>query len=132
MSGETKQTYFQKLKARAVAANPIPDRPMTMPLTGLVVTVLIICLGIYDLVMVVKKGTGSSVSDFLIRAGVKSNVVLFAFAFVMGHLFGKMTPEGNTPTDNWWLVICGVLFGMGVGYGIANLLQKKPKPQPAE
>lgn len=109
----TARTYYAQLKTRAES-----HVPQTMPLTGLVVTIVVICLGIYDLIMVVWKGTGSSVSDFLIRAGYRATAVHFAFAFVMGHLFGKMTPVGTTPTDNIWGYISAGIFGLGVGYAI--------------
>ena len=94
---------------------------MDMSTTGLVVTILIIVLGIYDLSVVVFRGTGSSVSDFLIRAGIKSTMVVFVFGFVSGHLFGRMTPSGVTPTDNWWYVACAVVFGVFVGWMIRTL-----------
>jgi hypothetical protein len=117
------KSYLEKLKVRSeekVNANV----PMDMPLTGLVVTILMIVLGIYDLAVVVFKGTGSSVSDFLIRTGLKAPFVVFVFGFVAGHLFGRMTPSGVTPVDNWWyLISCGV-FGVFVGWGIRGLTKK--------
>lgn len=63
---------------------------MKMSLPGLITTIGIITLGIVDLFFVLFKGTGSSVSDFLIRAGFHSPVMVFAFGFVCGHLFGAM------------------------------------------
>ena len=93
-----------------------------MPLTGLVVTILIICLGIYDLVMVVVRGTGSSVSDFLTRAGFKGTLVPYTFGFVCGHLFGKMTPVGATVVEQWVYVGCAFIVGFFVGYGVRNLI----------
>ena len=63
-----------------------------MSKTGLVTTILIITLGIYDLVMVLFHGTGSSVSNFLSTAGIKSPVFCFSVGFVSGHLFGNFTP----------------------------------------
>ncbi len=111
--------YFKNLKARAQA---IP--PQDMPLTGLVVTILIICLGIYDLITVVVKGTGSSVSDFLIRTGFSSPMVVFTFGFVSGHLFGRMYNVGHPDLTNWWYVICAVLFGAFVGYGVSQWRKK--------
>ncbi len=118
--------YLSELKGRAKALSPIKgDTPMTMPLTGLIVTILVICLGIYDLIMVVWKGTGSSVSDFLIRAGFTSGFVKYAFGFVSGHLFGRMYLVGHPDAEHWWFVISAALFGGFVGFGIANLLIKK-------
>lgn len=66
---------------------------MTMPTAGLVTTIGIIVLGIYDLVTVLFSGTGSSVSNFLIQAGFKAPLMVFAFGFVCGHLFGYMKLE---------------------------------------
>jgi len=66
---------------------------MRMPLSGLVVTILIIILGIYDLVVVLVSGTTSSVSDFLVRSGFKAPVFVFGVGFVCGHLFGYMKLE---------------------------------------
>jgi len=48
-----------------------------MPLAGLLTTIAVITLGIVDLVMVLTKGTGGSVSNFLINAGVRSPTVVF-------------------------------------------------------
>ena len=64
----------------------------TMPLAGLVTTIVIIILGIVDLIFVLRRGTGTSVSNFLINVGFKSPVFVFAIGFVAGHLFGYMTP----------------------------------------
>lgn len=66
---------------------------MNMSITGLIITIGIIVLGIFDLCMVVFHGTGSSISDFLIKAGFKSPVMVFAFGFVSGHLFANMWPS---------------------------------------
>lgn len=66
---------------------------MRMNLAGLITTIAIIVLGITDLVFVLLNGTSSSVSDFLIRVGFKSPIVVFAFGFVCGHLFGYMKLE---------------------------------------
>lgn len=63
---------------------------MTMSLAGLITTIGVITLGIVDMCFVLFRGTGSSVSNFLILAGFKSPVMVFAFGFVCGHLFGKM------------------------------------------
>lgn len=66
---------------------------MTMSRTGLVITIAVIALGTYDLVVVLFTGTGSSISDWLIKAGFKAPVIVFAFGFVCGHLFGYMKLE---------------------------------------
>ncbi len=63
-----------------------------MTTTGLVIAIAITCLGIYDLYCVLIKGTGSSISNWLINAGFKSPVIVFVFGFLAGHLFGYMSP----------------------------------------
>lgn len=69
-----------------------------LKVTGLILTIAVIALGIYDLVVVLCTGTGSSISQYLVNAGFKSPVLVFAFGFVAGHLFGNMNPipEGDT------------------------------------
>lgn len=62
-----------------------------MSTTALVTTAVIIILGIYDLVCVVR-GIDSSVSVFLVNVGFRSPMVVFAFGFVAGHLFGYLKP----------------------------------------
>ena len=64
-----------------------------MTTTGLVVTIFIISLAIYDLVVVLYTGVGTSVSRFLQRSALKSPWVCFGIAFICGHLFGYMAPE---------------------------------------
>lgn len=64
-----------------------------MTTTGLVVTILIITLAVYDLVVVLCTGVGTSVSRFLQRSALKSPLVCFGIAFICGHLFGYMAPE---------------------------------------
>ena len=64
-----------------------------METTALVVTAMLITLGCYDLIMVVRTGVGTSVSRFLQRTAFKSPLVAFTFGFVGFHLFGYMKPE---------------------------------------
>lgn len=64
-----------------------------METTALVVTAGIIILGCYDLIVVVRTGTGTSVSRFLQRTAFKSPLIAFTFGFVGFHLFGYMKPE---------------------------------------
>lgn len=64
-----------------------------MSIAGLLVTIGVITLGIVDLCFVLFKGTPSTVSDFLIRCGFKAPMVVFAFGFVCGHIFGYMKLE---------------------------------------
>lgn len=68
-----------------------------MPLAGLITTIGIVTLGIIDLVFVLRTGTGSSVSNFMINVGFDAPGVVFAVAFVCGHLFGYMKPR-KTPS----------------------------------
>lgn len=63
-----------------------------MTTTALVTTIIVIVLGIYDLVCVTIGSVNTSVSHFLANAGAQAPVVVFAFGFVAGHLFGYMTP----------------------------------------
>lgn len=83
---------------------------MQMSTTGLVVFILILVLAIYDLACVLFKGTGSSVSDFLIKAGIKAPMVTLGFGATVGHLFGAMYPEHCAPPSanilapNFWML----------------------------
>jgi len=61
--------------------------------TALITTIVVITLGIYDLATVAFTGVGSSVSQFLVDSGFKAPVMVFAFGFVCGHLFGYMSPS---------------------------------------
>ena len=85
-----------------------------MSITGLVVTILIIILGIYDLVVVLRGGVASSVSRFLIDSGIKAPFVAFTFGFVSGHLFGVVYPDhcpppsANILAPNFWMLSTGV------------------------
>jgi len=63
-----------------------------MSTTGLIITISVIVIGIYDLVVVLSSGTGSSISQVLVNAGFSAPVMVFSFGFVMGHLFGNMRP----------------------------------------
>lgn len=69
---------------------------MTMPLAGLVFTILVIIMGLFDLGCVVFGGTGSSISSFLIQAGFKAPMIVFAMGYVMGHLTGYMRLVPNS------------------------------------
>lgn len=71
-------------------------KKFSMSTTGLVTTILTITLMIYDLVMVLFYGTGSSVSNFLINAGVKSPVICFGFGWIMCHLLGGQMFEKDS------------------------------------
>lgn len=66
--------------------------PYTMPIAGLVFTVLLGIMGVVDLFFVLFTGTGTSVSSFLVNVGFNDPVVVFVFGFYAGHLFGYMKP----------------------------------------
>jgi len=68
-------------------------KQLTMPIAGLVTTIVVIVLGIADLVLIVTTGAGGSVSNFMVQAGFKAPMMVFAFGFVCGHLFGYMKLE---------------------------------------
>lgn len=97
----------------------------TMPDAGLVVTVVFIIGGLYDLYLVRRYGTGSSISNFLVKAGFKAPAVTFVFGFVAGHLFGRMHLVGEATSEKIWYVVCAGLFGLGIGYAATNLLKAK-------
>lgn len=88
---------------------------MQMSITGLVVTIFVIVLGIYDLILVVSKSEKASVSNFLIRANLARPFIATAFGFVLGHLFGVMYPEACPPVTasilapNFYMITTGVL-----------------------
>lgn len=63
---------------------------MNLDMTGLVVFIAILALAIYDLAVVVFRGTGSSISQFLIKTAFKSPLVSFGFGAAAGHLFFLM------------------------------------------
>lgn len=76
----------------SICGNPKNTKIHTMTKAGLITTIIVITLGIVDLCFVLFSGTGSSVSAFLVSVGFKDPVVVFAFGFVAGHLFGNFTP----------------------------------------
>lgn len=73
-----------------------------MKRTGLITTILVISLMIWDLLAVLIGGTGSSVSNFLINVGVSSPIVCFGFGWIMCHLLGGQMFEkkDNSSTSN--------------------------------
>lgn len=86
---------------------------LTMDTTALVVYILILTLAIYDLTVVLFKGTTSSVSQFLIKTSLKSPLVTFAFGATIGHLFFFMWDTDCTPNWAERLVVagCGAVVG---------------------
>lgn len=59
-----------------------------MKKTGLITTIAVIGLMLWDLLAVIIGGTGSSVSNFLINVGIQSPIVCFGFGWIMCHLLG--------------------------------------------
>ena len=77
-----------------------------MKTTALVTTTLVICLGIYDLVVVLLGGgTDISVSRFLVNAVFTSPFIVFMVGFVCGHLWGRMKAVSCDK--------CGSIFDQG-------------------
>ena len=68
-----------------------------METTGIVVITFIIILGIYDAIVVMRSGVGTSVSRFLQRTSLKSPVFSIVIGFVAGHIWGYMAPECPVP-----------------------------------
>lgn len=64
-----------------------------MSLTAQIITALVIGLGIYDLVVVLRTGIGTSISRVMQRAGLRSPLVAFVVGYICGHIFGYMQPE---------------------------------------
>lgn len=92
---------------------------LTMPPAGLLFTMLITTMGIVDLWFVLIKGTGTSFSNFLVNAGLKDPMVVAAFMFLAGHLFGYMAPL-NGPPDRGYLptaIVSVLFFGFGYFFG---------------
>lgn len=97
-----------------------------MTTTGLVVFVGILSLAIYDLFKVIKKGTGSTVSQFLVTTAFRSPVVSFGFGATVSHLFFYVYKEGCA-SGQLERVSYG-LAGAGVALGaneIVRALKKK-------
>lgn len=65
----------------------------SMNTTPLVVFVVIIALGIYDLGCVVFSGVGSSISAFMVSLGFKAPFTSFVFGCIAGHFFFYMQEE---------------------------------------
>ena len=72
-----------------------PKYEMSWP--GLVVFVALIILGLYDLGLVVFRGTGSTISAFMVDAGIKSPLWLCVMSVVLGHFIFGMYPVGKCP-----------------------------------
>lgn len=65
--------------------------------TGLVIFIAFIVAGIYDFGLVVFRGTGSSISAFMVDAGVRSPLWMCVLCLVIGHFVFGMKPVGKCP-----------------------------------
>lgn len=87
---------------------------LTMTIAGLVTYIGILTLAIVDLGLVLFRGTGGSVSQFLITTAFRSPFVSFAFGCTCGHLFFNMWPEGCVMnlTERYLIAGSGGLFAI--------------------
>lgn len=70
-----------------------------MSLTAMLVTGGLIAYALYDLVVIVRGGVGTSISRFMQRSALKSPIIAFTVGFVCGHIFGYMAPEPPKPSE---------------------------------
>lgn len=89
------------------------EMQLTMSLTALVVYICILTLALYDLTVVVFKGTTSSISQFLIRTSLKSPLINGAFFASIGHLWFIMYPIDChfDWVERMVVAGCGAVFG---------------------
>lgn len=71
-----------------------------MTITAQIITAVVIGLGIYDSVVVLRTGVGTSISRVMQRAGFRSPLVVFVVGFICGHIFGYMQPEPPQQNTN--------------------------------
>lgn len=64
-----------------------------MKFTGLVLTVMFIIAGIFDLYMLYAHGLSYTISYTLQTAALEAPLVVFVFGFLAGHIFGYMKPK---------------------------------------
>lgn len=62
-----------------------------MKTTGIVCTAVMIFLGIYDAIVVVRHGVGCSISRWIIETGHYSPLMVFMFGGLFGHLFLRVS-----------------------------------------
>lgn len=58
-----------------------------MKITGLIIVIVIALLVIYDLIIYVKCGVGSTISHTLLIASKDNPAIPFGFGFICGHWF---------------------------------------------
>lgn len=69
----------------------VSEKKYTMSVAGLSITIAVIALGIIDLALVViGRGTISTMSTFLKNIGLTNPMFILTLGFVLGHLFGPM------------------------------------------
>lgn len=107
--------------------------------TGLVVFILVLAAGIYDLaVVVIFKKMNRSITNFLITTAYKAPIVTFTFGCSAGHLFFYMYDTNCTPNFEERMIIaaCGYAFGRGIETlirGIYKLFEnKKSSDEPVD
>lgn len=61
-----------------------------MKLTGVILLILVCLLGIYDLFVFLYGGEQSTISATLKEASLNHPAVLFAIAYICGHVFSPM------------------------------------------
>ena len=66
-----------------------------MSQTGIFVTTCFIVLGIYDMIVVQRRGVGCSVSRFMQTIGFKSPIVSVVLGMLLGHFWMYMPPENE-------------------------------------
>jgi hypothetical protein len=75
-------------------------KQLTKKVTFFVIPTLIILILVYDVWAIIKGGTESSISAFLIKASYEMPFMVFCIGFfngvLVGHLFWRMKPNGMT------------------------------------
>lgn len=64
-----------------------------MSTTGIVLTACFITLGIYDFIVVCRRGVCCSISRCMQKAGFKSPIISLVIGALIGHFFLYMPPE---------------------------------------
>lgn len=87
----------------------LPKGHANVKMTAMVCCIAMVCLGIYDGIMVSTGGLPSSISRWLADTGFNAPAFVFAFGFIAGHVFGFMrqslksafAPALQTMPDGW-------------------------------
>lgn len=94
---------------------------LTMNPVGLILLIGFIAAAIYDLALVIFKGTSGTISQFLIGTAYKSPIISATFGMLFGHLFFQMYPDNCA--FNWSARLVTALCGAGLGIGVYVLIQ---------